>query len=593
VARQTLTLDEVLRPDDLAAELSNKFMTWQNARTEWRSNKTELMSYLFATDTSHTSAQTTPWKNKTTRPKLTQIRDNLHANYINALFPSTNWLTWLPYELDPEYDKKKKAILRYMYSKINHPESEFYNTVSRLVLDYIDYGQVFGMGNNYFAPTYETDTSIVLTYQGPITQRVSPMDVVMDPSAVTAEKAPKIHREMMTMGDLHSLLRSEITEYNRSAIKRAIKKRNDVQAAMSSNSVGDITDSHVVAQYSVAGFGSPSLYFGSDSIEVLTFYGNYYDRAAKKYYHNRIIKVVDRSTVIMNMPNYTTNGSPIIRTVGWRLRPDMLWAMGPLDNLVGLQYRIDHLENMRADMFDATAWPTWFVQGDTVEAPTGEPGVPVFGDVDSRITSLAPNTMALNADLQIQNLENAMEEYAGAPRQAMGIRTPGEKTKFEVATLENNAGRVFQLKAAWFESQFLEPLLNDMLDGAARNIGDAGETFVYKDPVSGISEVIEITKQDLNLKGILRPMGARHFAEKANRFQSMVQYQQMARDDVWAQFDPVVWAQIDADSLDLTQYGVLKGEQPTDPSQEGPIPGLSSQQQPAVPGPSSPNPTGF
>jgi len=219
VARQTLTLDEVLRPDDLAAELSNKFMTWQNARTEWRSNKTELMSYLFATDTSHTSAQTTPWKNKTTRPKLTQIRDNLHANYINALFPSTNWLTWLPYELDPEYDKKKKAILRYMYSKINHPESEFYNTVSRLVLDYIDYGQVFGMGNNYFAPTYETDTSIVLTYQGPITQRVSPMDVVMDPSAVTAEKAPKIHREMMTMGDLHSLLRSEITEYNRSAIE--------------------------------------------------------------------------------------------------------------------------------------------------------------------------------------------------------------------------------------------------------------------------------------------------------------------------------------------------------------------------------------
>lgn len=33
----------------------------------------------------------------------------------------------------------------------------------------------------------------------------------------------------------------------------------------------------------------------------------------------------------------------------------------------------------------------------------------------------------ISADNAIALYENKMEEYAGAPKQAMGIRTPGEK----------------------------------------------------------------------------------------------------------------------------------------------------------------------
>lgn len=572
---KSITLNEILKPEDLAAEIANKWMLWQAARSTWRANKDELLSYLFATDTSHTSAITTPWKNKTTRPKLCQIRDNLHANYINALFPSSNWLTWLPLEITDEWTQKKQAILQYIYSKINHPESKFYETVSRLVLDYIDYGQVFAIGNNYYAPWYENDSSIVLTYQGPKLHRISPMDVVMDPSGKDAESTPKIHREMMSIGDLYCLKQSETAPYNLEAIKKALAKRREVIDYQ--GNIADIADEHVRKQYTVAGFGSPELYFNSDMVEILTLYGNIYDRNSKQYRHNRIIKVMDRSTIIMDMPNYTTNGSPVIRTVGWRLRPDMLWAMGPLDNLVGMQYRIDHLENLRADAFDHIAFPTKLIKGDTVTDIKGQPGEHIYVDNDSNVSFLNPDTTALHADIQIRQLEEAMEEYAGAPRQAMGIRTPGEKTKFEVQTLENNAGRVFQLKAAWFETNILESLLNDMLDGAARNMGTSGEQFVYKDPVSGIASPVQITKEDLNLKGILRPMGARHFAEKANRFQSMVQYQQMVRPEVWRHFDDRVWATIDADSLDLTRYGVLKDVSDEDLGGEGGLTGVSNQ----------------
>jgi hypothetical protein len=37
--------------------------------------------------------------------------------------------------------------------------------------------------------------------------------------------------------------------------------------------------------------------------------------------------------------------------------------MGPLDNLVGMQYRIDHLENLKADVFDLIAFPPLKIKG--------------------------------------------------------------------------------------------------------------------------------------------------------------------------------------------------------------------------------------
>jgi hypothetical protein len=150
---------------------------------------------------------------------------------------------------------------------------------------------------------------------------------------------------------------------------------------------------------------------------------------------------------------------------GWRLRTDNLWAQGPLDQLVGMQYRIDHLENLKADVFDLIAYPVMVVYGNTVEEFEYEPGATIFVGDEGKVEFLRPDATALQADMQIAELMGRMEELAGAPKQAMGIRTPGEKTKYEVQTLENAAGRIFQSKVSWFERNILEPLLNGMLPG--------------------------------------------------------------------------------------------------------------------------------
>jgi hypothetical protein len=199
--------------------------------------------------------------------------------------------------------------------------------------------------------------------------------------------------------------------------------------------------------------------------------------------------------------------------------------MGPLDNLVGMQYRIDHLENLKADVFDQISLPVLKIRGDVQDFDYA-PGARIIMGDEGDVSPLVPDTTALNADFQIRALEDKMEEMAGAPRQAMGIRTPGEKTAFEVERLENAAGRIFQHKASKFEEEFIEPILNAMLESARRNL-DTQDTIRVLDPEFSVELFKSITKDDIVANGKIIPVGARHFAERARRIQNLNQLVQI------------------------------------------------------------------
>jgi hypothetical protein len=194
-----------------------------------------------------------------------------------------------------------------------------------------------------------------------------------------------------------------------------------------------------------------------------------------------------------------------------------------------MQYRIDHLENLKADVFDQIAYPIMKIRGD-VEDFDFEPGSRIYLGEEGDVGYLAPDATALNADFQIQNLENKMEMLAGAPREAMGIRSAGEKTAFEVNQLMTAAGRIFQHKTAHFERVFLEPILNAMLSAARRNM-DYADTIRVLNEDTGIAFFEQITKEDIKGNGKIVPMGARHFAERANRVQSLTQLYQLKLSD--------------------------------------------------------------
>ncbi len=178
--------------------------------------------------------------------------------------------------------------------------------------------------------------------------------------------------------------------------------------------------------------------------------------------------------------------------------------MGPLDNLIGMQYRLDHVENMGADIWDFTAFPVQKIKG-FVQDYTWQPGEKIFLEEEGDVEIVQPDVNIFQSDMKIERLEKLMEEMAGAPREAMGFRTPGEKTKYEVQSLENAASRLFQNKIRQFEEQIIEPALNAMLELARRNMVGATTIKVFDDDLK-IATFQDLTVEDITGVGRIVPV---------------------------------------------------------------------------------------
>ena len=536
--------------DDLARSIGMRWDEWNNARQEWLDEKNETRNFLFATDTRKTTAGNLPWKNSTTLPKLTQIRDNLHANYLSAVFPNDDWMRWEAYTLQDSEQAKADAIQGYMQNKVR--ESNMRTTVSRLLYDYIDYGNCFCDVVWVNEQTEEEETGeIIQGYVGPKLVRIAPQDIVFNPTAVDFKSSPKIVRSIMSWGDLKLKYEDTQEEW----VKDAIAKAEDLRSQVHSHKSEDFDKS---LGFEVDGFGSTHSYFSSGMVEILEFEGSIVDPDTGTFLKDHVVTVIDRCFVVRKESNPSWMRSGYKNHGGWRFRPDNLYAMGPLDNLVGLQYRIDHMENAKADAMDQYIHPPKVIKGDVDEFVWG-PDEEIHVDADGSVDILRPDLSAIvNTQQEIMGLMNYMEEFAGAPKQAMGIRTPGEKTAFEVQALENSAGRIFQEKITNFEINVLEPALNAMLEVARRSM-DGYDVIRVMDDDLGVQNFMSITKEDITAKGKIRPVGARHFAAQANRVQTLTQ---LSNTTLWQQIQPHVsiktLAKMVEDILDLNRYDLIQ-----------------------------------
>lgn len=513
MAGKVAQIQQISSPEDLAKQLASLYDTWWIQRGPKEAEWKELRNYLFATDTTKTTNQKAPWKNKTTLPKLTQLRDNLHANYMDALFPNDDWLKWEGYTRNAVVKKKRIAIEAYMKNKLR--EGNFREFVSKALYDYIDYGNVFAeavwVEERAVDPATNEKVDI---YIGPKALRISPYDHVFNPSAASYQKSPKFTRYMKSLGELKKEVDSRTDlHFNEGVFDKIVTLRKQ----MTDFRLEDIAKAE---GYFIDGFGSLKEYYQSGLVEILEFEGDVFDMNTGELKENRIITIADRKFILRDVANPSWLGQDSKCYVCWRERPDNLYGMGPLDNLVGLQYRLDHLENNKADAMDLTIHPPKVIKGD-VDPFDWAPGVDIHVPEDGDVTQLAPNAAAFQVNNEIGYLLQLMEEMAGAPKEAMGIRTPGEKTAFEVQQLQNAAGRIFQNKVNKFEVEFLEPLINKMLELAKRHM-DVKDVARVLDDDLGVTSFIEITKEDITAKGVLRPIGARHYAARAQLMQNLV-----------------------------------------------------------------------
>ena len=550
MASKPLEITSMFGRDNEAKYIAHTWHTYNTQRQPKLELWKELRNYVFATDTTTTTNKTLPWKNSTTLPKLCQIRDNLHSNYISALFPNDEWLQWEGYNADAAVKDKALAIEAYMSNKTR--ESHFRTEMSKCLYDYIDYGNSFATVD--FEASYRTDDKGFKTpqYIGPRLRRISPLDIVFNPLAQTFKESFKIIRYVKPVGELKRMADSEP---DNAYLKEALAKRNEMVKYANAYGVEDGDKSDAMQ---VDGFGNYNEYLQSGYFEMLIFYGDIHNQETGEIQVGRTITVIDRMFVINNTAYPSWLGHSPVYHVGWRTRPDNLWSMGPLENLVGMQYRIDHLENLKADAMDLAVLPPLVISGE-VEAFKYGPGEEIHIDENGSVTELARNVQwVITAEQGIDKLEMRMEQYAGAPREAMGIRSAGEKTAFEIQQLQNAAGRIFQEKITTFEIELLEPILNAMLETGRRNLDQVDVIRVINNDL-GVKQFINITKDDITASGILRPIGARHFAAQAQMVQNLTQLSNTA---IWPQISAhissIELAKMVEDLLNINRFKLVR-----------------------------------
>lgn len=513
----------------LAGEITSLWEEWRSAAREAYERWKETTKYVYATSTKETTNSSNDHLHSTHIPVITQIKDNLEANYVEALFPSDDWFIFKGYDLESTFSDKRRVVEAYLKTK--HDLSDFSITVQKLVSDWVLYGNCFA-GVSYIQQQHEFEGQNPFGYVGPKLYRISPFDIVFNPLATSFEDSPKVIRSLKSLAELsRDAQENPSLGYSQEIIDLVVDARK-------ATSVYKDSDLDRAFNTSFEGFGSPSQYYKSGKVEILEFYGDIWDSVENKFLKNHVITVVDRRWVVRSQPLDTWTGRPHIYHCGWRVRPDNIWAMGPLDNLVGMQYMINHLENARADAFDLMLNPDRVFQGTVENIEQINGALHYFVNEQGNVRNLSPDTTVLNADFQIQNKQAQMELAAGAPREAAGFRTPGEKTAFEVSQLMNAASRIFQHKINYFSREFLERILEAEIEVARRNLDTVDVIEIVEDEL-GISEFLTVTKEDITANGRLRAIGARHYARNNQLAANLGQFsQQLAQDPLMQQHFP-------------------------------------------------------
>lgn len=516
---QSLDVLGLVSPDQQATEIARQFDQWKHDMGPFIEESIEIRNYVFATDTKTTTNSKLPFSNSTTIPKLNQIAMNLKANYMSHLFPNptTNeWINWEAHNEEAALVEKRRSIESYIRTKAR--QQDMIGVNDKILDDWVLTGNGFGRLDYIREQIEDRDGNIVPGYIGPRLSRVSMYDLVFNIHAPSFERAPKIYRSLKSMGDL---ARDMIEKPELGMTQEIMNLMRDHRIAVRNTKRINKSDSDKSRGLIADGFADISQYYTSGFVEVLDFYGDWYDQDTGEYLKDHVITVVDRAFIIRKEPINTWNGKAPFYHVAWRKRPDNLMGMSPLANLVGMQYKLDKLENVRADVWDEFAHPVTVEKGD-VEffGERGAPGGRYIAEIQGDVQFLRPDATALSADIQIAQTMQLMEEMAGAPREAMGIRSPGEKTKFEVQVLDNAANRIFRERVKSYEREFLTVVLNDMLLMARQNL-DGSDLIRAEDSTFGTDQFLQVTREDLTAGGKLYASGASHFEKQANAVQNL------------------------------------------------------------------------
>ena len=481
----------------LAAEISLYKHEWNSVRSGACDMWAEIDSYIHATDTSMLEGGEF-FDHKTFIPIISEIHEDLIAIIFSTVFPHEDWLSWKGYDAKAIATEKRRKLISMI--KQVHSLNGFSATFRKVIDDLVRYGNCF-VKVNYVNETETEDGETVSGFLGPKPVRISPYDIVFNPIAAEFSKTPKIITSLISTGEFKEFIDGlgEKNEISNEELSQLLSRR--------AGGSTDNSDQYKDQQYLPAGFGTIKEYYSSGMIELLWFYGDVYDEATQEVHKGRCVVVVDGNTVVYD--GYEPKSK--IFKGSWKPRPDSLWSQGPLDNLVGINYMVNHRENSKNDSIDKFANPDRAYVGDVEEIYDEVTGQTKYiMPENGSVTDIVPDASVLTYDNQISMHIEMARRAARIPQQLTGFKTSGEKTAFEVQNLNDGAFRGFINKAMQFEEDVIEPCVTAELRVAKENFSTV--ISVLEEDEEGIISVLEVTEEDLSSNGKLIPFGARRFS---------------------------------------------------------------------------------
>lgn len=490
-----------------------KWDEWKGYKSGAEQSWQEVESYLYATDSRTTTNNKNGHNHTTHIPVVMEIKQDLEAIIMGTVMPHDKWFKFRPANRKEATKDKRLAVESYL--KNIHTLNNISSVVRHLSSDLSIYGNCFAEVK-FVSGTNEDK----IGYTGPIVERISPYDIVMDPTASTFCQSPKIVREIITIGELKRRGDDPGSVWNRSVVEELLSRRGSRSSTFTNEKN---------RQFSPLGYTNWESYLSSGMVEIFHFYGSIYNDDTGELLEDRHITVADKDSVLFNGDIATPTGKPYIFQGTWEKRPDNLWGMGPLDNIIGLNYQINHRENGKSDALDRILLPDMVQIGDVDEEYDDETGrtkylVPEGGTVQD----IRPDTTFLSYDLQIDRLQAQARRSARLPGDLTGFRSAGEKTAFEVGSLTEGAMRGHLHKVQGFEMSVLEPILKAEVELARDNLSSVTE--ITNETEGGLLEFIQVTPQDLEVVGTIQPIGARRFSR---RNQIISTLSQLSSTGVW------------------------------------------------------------
>ena len=497
--KKALEVQSWLSPHQQAVKIADYWSSWNNLRERQRERWREIDSYIHATSTQDLMEQSA-WDHTTHIPIVAEIYEDLVAIMNDTVIPHEDWLGWRPYDRSANSAQKRTAVLSYI--KNRHELNGFNSTINHLLSDFVRYGNSFVLT----VPQVNADG-----YVGPKPLRISPYDIVFNPTATDFENSPKIIRQIMDLGQFKMFCEEQGDVIDKEVMQRVLDRRGGYAGV-------DSAELDKNTQYLPDGFGSVSSYFfESGMIELLWFYGDIYDQTSQELHRGRKIVVVDRTSILLDVEEHAR-----IRHARYRPRPDNLWAQGALDNIVGMNYQVNHRENSKSDAIDRFIHPDRLFVGDVEEIwdeTTGQ--YKYLAPENGMVRDLSPDSSVLAFNSEIDLLTLRARSAARLPLQLAGFRTPGEKTAFEVQSLNEGAFRGFINKAEQFEIELLEPMVRDEIEVGRDNLTSALQVATSDE--EGFITMMTITQEDLKSNGVLVPYGARRFKRELQQMNMLYQ----------------------------------------------------------------------